>query len=152
MVLYMWRPLGPVSPGSCLRGRWRSWLSHLSNTLCTEGPQFEPGPTHVALLSILFAQLLVTEAFHLFQVTRPLLVRKLQVYSQSYTRVNLSPEGRGQKPLSSFEYVGTTDYYLRASASAIVSMRKVNKTKHLSLIRASTRRLPACIQCVCIDL
>ena len=31
----------------CNKGRWRSWLSHLSNILAiTEGPQFEPGPTH----------------------------------------------------------------------------------------------------------
>ena len=28
-------------------GRWRSWLSHLSNIRSTEGPQFDPGPTHI---------------------------------------------------------------------------------------------------------
>jgi hypothetical protein len=27
-------------------GRWRSWLSHLSNILYTEGPQFDPGSAH----------------------------------------------------------------------------------------------------------
>ena len=33
-------------------GRWRSWLSHLSNMLFTEGPQFEPGPTHILLVDL----------------------------------------------------------------------------------------------------